>query len=164
MKNTSWWWALCLIGGGLLWLVAQPVAGRPVLAGRQAAVPPADPLTRALDSLKTLLRRPALPDSVRIRTLVTLGRFSMDRDLPGSRRYLQQALDFARQRHDVAGQLTAAGNLGYLDLYSEDYLSATQRYQQLLREGLRRAVRSHRGAASHPIGYSSWDQQGGVNG
>lgn len=111
------------------WLLLTLLIGWP---GRGLGQAP-DALTLALDSLKTVLRRPHLPDSVRISALLNLGALSTDHDMGTARRYLQQALDYSRERHDRRGELAALGNMAYLEIYAENYLEATRRYQSLLR-------------------------------
>ncbi|MDO7876513.1 histidine kinase [Hymenobacter sp. ASUV-10] len=87
----------------------------------------------ALDSLKTLARRPGLADTVRVRLYASITRQLAKTDLDSARYYGERALRLARRIGFRLGEAQACNNLAAALYYSNDYEGAQQLFEQTLR-------------------------------
>jgi len=92
---------VCLVVGGLL-------AISPALAQQ---LPASKYRSRATDSLRVEARNPALPDSQRVLTLMSLGQEYFMNDNAASLRVTRAALELAREKGFVRGELIGLSNL-----------------------------------------------------
>jgi signal transduction histidine kinase len=115
---------LLLTGFGLLpaTLLAQPDT-----PDRMPAV------SRRLDSQQAWLRRPHLPDTVRVKLLFTISKTYLQTDLDSARAYAARAVGLARRTHFQWGLVRALNNLGAACYYQSDLPGAQQAFEAELR-------------------------------
>jgi len=92
---------VCLIVGGIL--AASPAPAQQLPASKYRS--------RATDSLRVEARNPALPDSQRVLTLMSLGQEYFMNDNAASIRVTREALELARAKGFVRGELIGLSNL-----------------------------------------------------
>lgn len=96
-------------------------------AGRMAATP------LHLDSQRAWLRRPALPDTTRVKLLFTIGKTYLQTDLDSARTYAARAVALARRTGFRWGLVRALNNLGAAYYYQSDLPGAQRTFEAELR-------------------------------
>ena len=97
-----------------------------VLLPGGAFVASAQHLPKAPDSLRAMLRQPALADTVRVKVLQRLCAELNRADVPTAERYGLQALALARRIGFRRGEAMASNSLGATYFYAGNYLKAQQ--------------------------------------
>lgn len=90
-----------------------------------------------LDSQRAWLRRPALPDTTRVKLLMGMGSIHIATDLDSARWYYGRAIALARRRAYAWGEVHALNNLAAACYYSSDFPAAQQAFEADLRIALR---------------------------
>jgi signal transduction histidine kinase len=123
LARLPWGWV-----GTLLLLLPLSGWAQPTGRDRMPVVP------RRLDSQQAWLRRPYLPDTTRVKLLITCSILHMETHLDSARLACEQALQLARQRHFTWGEAYALLNLGAIYYYSSDYPAAQRTFEAALRK------------------------------
>ncbi|WP_345236624.1 tetratricopeptide repeat protein, partial [Hymenobacter saemangeumensis] len=92
---------------------------------------------REFDSLRTLVYRRGLPDTVRVRLGSVACRYLMQLDLDSARTYGEKAVALARRIGFVQGEAHARNNLAAAIFYAGDYPAAQTAFEASLRAAQR---------------------------
>ncbi|RAK65693.1 tetratricopeptide repeat-containing sensor histidine kinase [Hymenobacter edaphi] len=115
-------------------------------AGRMPAAP------LRLDSQQAWLRRPALPDTTRVKLLFTISKTYLQTDLDSARTYAARAAALARRTGFRWGLVRALNNLGAAYYYQSDLPGAQRTFEAELRAARRPADQLYVGHAYLGLG------------
>jgi signal transduction histidine kinase len=118
-----------------------------LLLGLLGTAGPVTAATSQIDSLRILLKQPALADTARLQYLVTLSALLHTSDLATARRYAEEGVALAHRLGKPKLEVYALNNLAAMYYYTGDYPAAQRTFEATLKASRRAGLTSYTASA-----------------